>query len=99
MKRLITNKKYDIHEANLVAEFNNGLDSTAAEFCIEELYLKKSGEYFLYGRGGVNTRWSDSNEEKGERIKNLSTEEAQEWINLHSHDHHYYADLFGEAQE
>lgn len=99
MKRLITNKKYDIHDAKLVAEYNNGLDSSNAESCVEELYLKKSGEYFLYGLGGDDTRWSDSNEEKGEGIKPLTAREAQYWINLHSHDQHYYADLFGEAEE
>lgn len=58
MKRLITNKKYGVHDAKLVAEYNNSLNSSHAESCIEELYLNKSGEYILYGRGGKLTRWS-----------------------------------------
>jgi hypothetical protein len=99
MKRLITNKKHDIHDARLVAEYNNGLDSSHAESCVEELYLNKSGEYFLYGRGGKLTRWSGVDGMGGEGIKPLIAKEAQEWIDLHSHDKYEYADLFGEAEE
>lgn len=99
MKRLITNKKYDIHAAKLVAEYNNGLDNNNAESCIEELYLNESGEYFLYGRGGKVTRWFGVKGMSGEGIKPLTAKQAQEWIDLHSHDKYEYADLFGEAEE
>ena len=98
MKRLITNKKFDIHDTKLVAEYNNGLNDTSTKHCIEELYLKKSGEYLLYGRGGLKTQWS-ANENKDEGIRPLTAKEAQDWIYLHSHDQYYYADLFGEAEE
>ena len=96
MKRLITNKKYDIHDARMVAEYNNGLDSSNIESCFEELYLKKSGGYFLYGRGGSKSRWADFN---GEGIKLLTTKEAEDWIKIHAHDQYEYADLWGEAAE
>jgi len=96
MKRLITNKKYDIDDARLVAEYHNDLDSQNAEFCFEELYLKKTGGYFIYGRGGVKSRWVTEN---GEGIKELSVEQAQQWIKKHTDDHHKYADLWGEAEE
>lgn len=86
-------KKYDIHAAKLVAEYNN------AESCIEELYLNESGEYFLYGRGGKVTRWSGVNGMSGEGIKPITAKLAQEWIDLHSHDKYEYSDLFGEAEE
>jgi len=99
MKRLITKKKYDIHDAKLVAEYNNGLDSSHAESCIEELYLNKSGEYFLYGRGEALTQWSGADGASGEGIKPLTAKQAQEWTDLHSHDRYEYADLFGEAEE
>jgi len=95
MKRLITNKKYDIHDATLVAEYNNAsLDND--ESCYEELYLKKSGGYFLYGRGGVESQWAEVN---GEGIKPLTVEEAKEWVKQHSNDQYEYADLWGEAEE
>lgn len=96
MKRLINNKKYDIHEAHLVAEYNNGLDSREDESCFEELYLKKRGGYFLYGRGGVKSRWADLN---GEGVKMLSVKEAQDWIDKYSNGPYEYADLWGEAEE
>jgi len=95
MKRLITNKKYATDDARLVAEYNNGA-SDIAESCFEELYLKKSGGYFIYGRGGSKSRWADV---KGEGIKALSVEEAQKWVKQHTNDQYEYADLWGEAEE
>ncbi len=95
MKRLINDKKYDIHNAKLVAEYNNGTIDRS-ESCFEELYLKKSGGYFLYGRGGSKSQWADFN---GEGIKSISLEEAKRWVNQHTNDQYEYADLWGEAEE
>ncbi|NOQ93120.1 MAG: hypothetical protein GQ547_00620 [Methylophaga sp.] len=95
MNRLITNKILDIQDARLVAEYHNdALDP--AELCMEELYLKKSGGYFLYGRGGIKSQWTAIN---GEGIKSLSVEDAQKWIKQHANDRNKYADLWGEAEE
>lgn len=99
MKQLIENKKYDTNEARLVAEYNNCLDSSDEESYIEELYLTKSGDYFLYGRGASSTQWAGPNGASGEGIKPLTAKQAQEWINQHSHDKQKYTDLFGEAEE
>ncbi len=99
MKRLITDKKYDINDAKLVAEYNRGLESIATESCIEELYLNKSGEYFLYRRSDAMTGESNSSKERVEVISPLTTQEARDWIDLHCHDHQHYADVFGEAEE
>jgi len=96
MKTLIANKKYAIDDASLVAEYNNGLDSSDAESCLEELYLKKAGGYFLYGRGGSNSRWAN---EKGEGIKPLTIEDAKAWVKKHANEHDKYADLWGDAEE
>ncbi len=97
MKRLITNKKYDIQDARLVAEYNNGLDSSDAKSYFEELYLKKSGGYFLYGRGGALSKWGNVN--NGEGTKTLTVEDAKAWVKQHTNDHNHYADLWGEAEE
>ncbi len=94
MKRLITEKKHEVQDAGLVAEYNNGLDSSDPEAYFEELYLKKTGGYFLYGRGGTNSKWAN-----GEGSKALSVEEAQAWVKKHANDKNYYADLWGEAEE
>jgi len=95
MKSIITNKQQQIHDAKLVAEFNNGLID-GVESCFEELYLKKSGDYFLYGRGGLKTQWQAFD---GEGIKPLSIEEAQQWVKQHTNDQYEYADLWGDAEE
>ncbi len=94
MKTLITDKKYGIEGARIVAEYSLGLDTSDAAFCLEELYLKKGGGYFLYGRGGANSRWLNS-----EGIKQLSLEEAQAWVKKHANEHNIYADLWGDAEE
>ncbi len=47
MKRLITNKKFDIHDTKLVAEYNNGLNDTSTKHCIEELYLESTQKVSL----------------------------------------------------
>jgi len=95
MKILIPNKKFDIHDAKLVAEYHNdALDP--AELCIEELYLKSSGGYFLYGRGGIKSQWACVN---GEGIHLLSVEDAQEWVKQHTNEKNKYADLWGDAEE
>lgn len=94
MKTLITDKKYDIADARLVAEYNNGLESSDADLCLEELYLKKAGGYFLYGRGGSNSKWAS-----GEGIKQLTIEEAKAWVKQHTNDHNKYADIWADAEE
>ncbi len=40
MKRLITDKKYDINDAKLVAEYNRGLESIATESCIGQMQAR-----------------------------------------------------------
>ncbi len=96
METLISNKIHPIQDARLVAEFDNKLDRQHAKSCLEELYLKKSGGYFLYGRGGDQTVWAQLG---GEGIKMLTIKQAQEWIMLHHNDHEKYADLWKDAEE
>jgi hypothetical protein len=99
MKNLIPDKKYDIQNAQLVAEYKNEYSSDDVMACSEELYLKKSGKYLLYGRGGTNTEWSEGHVKSGEGYRLLTVNEAQEWIKLHAHGENVYADLFGDAEE
>lgn len=97
MKTLIANKKYEIGDARLVAEYNKTADRGEDDAYCEELYLKNSGTYLLYGRGGCKTPW---NEFEGEGIKLLNADQARDWIKQHSHDKkNEYSDLWGEAAE
>ncbi len=96
MKTLIKNKLYPIHDARLIAEYDNELDREHAKSCLEELFLKNAGGYFLYGRGGNKSSWADLG---GEGIKTLTTAQAREWIIEHHDDHEKYADLWTDAEE
>jgi len=51
MKKIINGKRYDTETAQLIgsASYSNRTDF---RFWSEELYRKKTGEFFLYGEGG-----------------------------------------------
>lgn len=96
MQTLIDNKKYDIQGTRLVATYNDGFDSGNPESYVEELYLTNSGSYFLYGRGGANSKWAKLD---GEGIKPLTMDAAKEWVKIHTSDHSKYTDLWVDAEE
>jgi len=56
MKKIIEGKKYDTETAELLFEYNNGpeIDNYYELFC---LYKKNTGEYFIYGKTGVDEYW------------------------------------------
>ena len=68
----------------------------------QELYRKKTGEYFLYGRGGAMTMYGEccgSNSwTGGSAILPLTVDEAQEWVMEHC-DADTYISLFWEVEE
>lgn len=102
MKKVIEGKLYNTETANLLGGNTNGLGGTDLNFISEELYLTKSGAYFLYGEGGANTRYSVSvgnNSWSGsEQIYPMSPQSAREWAekNLTAEE---YANAFGEPEE
>ena len=101
MKKIIRNKLYDTKTAkeigrkwvNRPGDFN---------FIDEALYVKKTGEYFLYGYGGPNTHYAKSvgnNEWSGsETITPMSYDTAKAWAeeNLTADE---YMSAFGEVDE
>lgn len=101
MKKIINGKLYDTDTAKAIAgkEENYGRNDFRT-FC-ETLYKKKTGEYFLAGKGGPLTKYVDNcNGLKGfgEAIIPLTTKEAKSWVetNLPAKA---YIDLFGEPEE
>lgn len=85
MKKIIKKKVYDTGTATLVASVPhpNCYDSTG-QSCVQELYLKKNGEYFLYLRGARsdavhNIRIEDEPHDKGRSIYVLPYDKAREW--------------------
>lgn len=86
MKKVIRGRMYDTDTAQLIGSYRYlGEDDT--RYVYEELYRKKTGEYFLYGEGGPASKYSvccGQNEWRGgEKIIPLSFEEAQKWAEEH----------------
>ncbi len=100
MRRIINGKKYDTETAELMAEYkiSNRRDFNFLE---EELYRKKTGEFFLYGEGGANSKYREEvalNEwSGGEAITPLSEDEAKRWVEAYADDE--YEAIFGEVEE
>ncbi|MEA4928592.1 MAG: hypothetical protein VB104_07945 [Candidatus Limiplasma sp.] len=87
MKKIINNRLYDTETAKAV-----GTDATPGnlgdlDYRKETLYLKKTGEFFLHGQGGPNTRYAVSAGQNswagGERIEPMALPAAREWAQQH----------------
>ena len=100
MKQIINGKKYDTQTAEHIYEWDNNLGESDFNHCYEDLYRKKTGEYFLYGRGGPMSRYAESNGNTSfgsKRIVPLTIEEAKYWVEDKANE--IYEQLFGEVAE
>lgn len=101
MKKIIKNKVYDTDTAKLLAEYDSGNRGDFHWYC-EELYQKKTGEFFIYGEGNAASPYSqkvDTNTWSGScAIVPMSYDEAREWAEKKL-DADEYISIFGEPQE
>lgn len=101
MKKIINGRKYDTGTAEKLGERSYSYRGDF-NFVSEELYRKKTGEFFLYGEGGGMTQYAsrvDSNcWTGGEDIIPLTEKEAKEWAERFLDADEYEA-IFGEVQE
>lgn len=101
MKKIINGKRYDTNTAKLIGEASYSNPSDFNYWC-EELYRKRTGEFFLYGDGGPMSKYSRSigqNEwSGGEEIQPLTLEEAQEWGEQYLNADEY-EEMFGRVEE
>lgn len=101
MKKIINNKMYDTSTAKEIGGMEHSNRGDFSYFS-ETLFRKRTGEYFLYGKGGPMSRYSRTvgqNEwSSGERIIPLNYEKARKWAeeNLDADD---YQKEFGEVSE
>ena len=101
MKKIVGGRKYDTETAKLL-----GADGYSSRndfnFWRQELYLKKTGEFFLYGEGGPRSQYGrtvgQNCWEGGEDIEPLTEEEAKNWAEKHL-DADNYESIFGEVEE
>ena len=59
MKSIIDGKTYNTESAKLIAKNWNGLGKSDFCYLSEELYKKKTGEFFIFGKGGARTKYND----------------------------------------
>ncbi len=101
MKKIINNKVYDTNKATEIGTWESGrwgdLDHVA-----ETLYQKRTGEFFLHGEGGAQTKYAVSvgqgNWSGSEQIIPLAWENAREWAESHL-EAEAYEKAFGEVAE
>lgn len=101
MKKVINGKVYDTKTAERVAEWDNGYPVNDFHHVDEELYRKKTGEFFTCGSGGPLTQyaeWHGNSGSGGERIIPLAYEEATKWAE-EKLDGDDYENIFGEVSE
>lgn len=101
MKRIINGKLYDTDTAKLLASYHNDFSPSDFEYFNEDLYIKKTGEYFLLGEGGPKSYYAEyhGNISMGsKRIIPISEDRAKEWAerNLEADE---YISIFGGVEE
>ena len=102
MKKVINQKRYDTDTAKKMASIDNGCPANDLNYWEETLYRKTTGEFFLHGAGGANTKYADrvgvSGWRGGERLMPLAYHDAQEWAetNLSGDE---YEEIFGAVSE
>lgn len=101
MKKIIEGKKYDTSTAEKVAGWWNHRSASDFDYCSEDLYRKRNGEFFLCGEGGARSKYAVSCGQNswggGEDITPLTEDEAREWVEAHANDK--YEEIFGEVAE
>jgi hypothetical protein len=101
MKRIINGKRYDTNTAKLIGETSYSNPGDFSWWC-EELYQKRTGEFFLYGEGGPASKYSRQIEQNtwsgGEQIIPLTLAEAKKWGEKYL-DADEYEEVFGRIEE
>lgn len=102
MRKIIRGKSYDTRTANEVGSWNNGLGIVNPHFVRETLFRKRTGEYFLRGWGGSESKYANLCGKnvwgRGDLIVPLTPEAAMEWAEKHLSAEEYEAE-FGDVSE
>ena len=101
MRKIINGKSYDTNTAKLIGSRDNG-EYGGLDFLAESLYRKRTGEYFIYGRGGARTCYGEPQGSNwwsgGEKIIPLNLTSASSWAEKNLTADEYEA-AFGEVSE
>ena len=101
MKKIINGKMYNTETAKMVGEYDYSGPSDNNYFH-EELYRKRTGEYFIFGRGNAASKYAEHLPYGGwvgsEEIIPLTYDRAREWAEAHMEVEDYEVE-FGEVSE
>jgi hypothetical protein len=111
MRQRINDKIYDTDSANLIGRWENDLPHSSPAWCTETLYQKKTGEYFLHGKGGKRSNYRGVSDTQyfvnnkmqhmsyaSEKIIPLTYKAARAWAKSNMSEEEYEA-VFGEVAE
>lgn len=101
MQKIIKGRKYNTDTAQEVCGYSNGLPWGDFDWVQETLYVKRTGEYFLHGKGGARSKYAVPDGDfmgGGSEIIPLSEKEAQAFVEENG-DTETYEKFFGEASE
>ena len=102
MKKIINGKRYDTETAEYIGSTSWGDGPRDFNYWSEELYRMRTGEFFLHGEGGANSKYREeismNSWSGGERIIPLTDEEAREWAEEYL-DSEAYEKLFTVTEE
>lgn len=102
MKKIISGRMYDTEKARKLAAASSPEGPRDFRWWSEELYQKRTGEFFLFGEGGAASRYAVScgqNSWKGgEKILPLSYDAAKAWAEEHLEAEEYEG-IFGAVAE
>ncbi len=101
MQTIIRGKKYDTDTAKEVCCYSNNLPFGDFDWIQETLYVKRTGEYFLHGKGGARSKYAKADGDfmgGGSEIIPLSEKEAQSFVEENG-DTETYEKFFGEVSE
>jgi hypothetical protein len=102
MNKIINGKKYDTETAEECFSYWNGYHCTDLGYAVETLYRKKTGEFFLFGKGGAKSKYAISYGNgcsgHGSRITPFAEHQARQWLESHSSGEEFEA-IFGPVPE
>lgn len=87
MKAIIDGLRYDTQRAERVATHESGHPPDDFHYIEETLYRTENGRWFLHGRGGAMTRYSESvgnGWKGGSELRPLTPDEAMAWLEQHN---------------
>lgn len=91
MRKVIRGRVYDTDTARRVLRVEGRIDpGDPRTWRCESLFRKRTGEYFIAGRGGAETRWADVSQAggpmPGEGVVPVGYDQAREWMEAHAGD-------------